>query len=87
MFVTLSKPVLDGLTYWADDIAQCLYGDTERASTSDKSGRSRGPSMIGSRFFARRTASAGSSESGKEVRSELVVKVSIGEGKHVSEFL
>jgi autophagy-related protein 2 len=79
--VTLSKPVVDGLTFWTDDIGQCLFGDLERTSASDTSGRSRDPSMIGSRFFAKRTASTGSSESGGEVRkSEIVVKVSIGEG-------
>lgn len=86
--VIFSKPVLDGLTFWADDFAQCLFGDSERASASDTSGRSRDPSIIGSRFFAKRTASTGSSESGRESRKgELVVKVSIGEGKPVPEAL
>ncbi|KAF8590435.1 hypothetical protein K439DRAFT_1657242 [Ramaria rubella] len=77
--LTLSKATLDGLTFWADDITQCLFCDVERTSTSG-TGRSRDPSMIGSRFFAKRTASSGSSENGLEARkSEFVAKVSIGE--------
>lgn len=86
VYVSLSKSLLDGLTFWADDIAQRLFGDFERASASDTSGRSRDPSLIGSRFFAKRTSSTGSSESGREAqKSELVVKVSIGEGKRIFE--
>jgi autophagy-related protein 2 len=82
VYVSLTKPLLDGLTFWADDFAQRLFGDLGRASVSDTSGKSRDPSMIGSRFFVKRTASTGSSESGREVRkSEVVVKVSIGEGR------
>lgn len=44
--------------------------------------------MIGSRFFAKRTASTESSESGNEAgKGELVVKVSIGEGNVFDSFI
>ncbi|KAF8516917.1 hypothetical protein BU17DRAFT_50360 [Hysterangium stoloniferum] len=79
LHLTLSKPTLDGLTYWVDDLTQCLE-DIERASTSGASERSRDPSMIGSRYFGNKAGSNVNSELGDEARkSELVVKVYIGE--------
>ena len=83
---TITKPTLDALTFWADDIAQCLFGDGEGTSASYASGRSRDPSLIGSRFFTKRTVSTESSESGAEGRrSEVVAKLSIAKGKQLYE--
>lgn len=83
----ISKPLLDGIQLWADDISQLVertFGtdtDTERAD-------SRNPSLIGSRFFSKskRYGSKSSEESNSlsgdyaQTRSETVIKVLVSEG-------
>lgn len=91
VFVQLSKPHLDDLQLWADDLTQLL----ERAldppippNETGSSNNSRDPSLIGSRFFAKLKRNKGSgTETGSTVsaptsgpRSETVVKVVISEG-------
>jgi len=83
--VNISKSVLDGLQYWADDAAQLVersFGtaigdsDTERADSRDTS-------LIGSRFFAKSRSGSGSglSASRGDAASETVIKVAISEGR------
>lgn len=88
----ISKPLLDGLQLWADDITQ-LVERTLNAPTGDtdtEKAESRNPSLIGSRFFAktRRYGSKSSEESSvggsvadrTEVGNEIVVKIGLSEG-------
>ncbi|KAI0336552.1 hypothetical protein GY45DRAFT_1291461 [Cubamyces sp. BRFM 1775] len=90
--VELTKPLLDGLQLWADDLTQCMDAafserppsdtDTERAGSADSS-------MIGSRYFARTSTMSSAPDSGvtslaatikaRETRSETAVKVTLTE--------
>ncbi|THH26562.1 hypothetical protein EUX98_g7623 [Antrodiella citrinella] len=87
VFLHLSKPQLDGLQLWADDLSQLverafspLYDDddaTERRSSKD-------PSLIGSRFFTKSqrsrigaVASSTVSTDPSGTTSETIVKVSV----------
>jgi autophagy-related protein 2 len=84
LHIILSKPLLDCLQYWADDVAQLLEGtlnrdsDTEQQETKDES-------LIGSRFFAKslRSKTSGSG-SGSIVKNNnegnCVVDANISEG-------
>ncbi|KDQ60992.1 hypothetical protein JAAARDRAFT_31991 [Jaapia argillacea MUCL 33604] len=92
VYVNLSKPVLDGMQLWADDISQffdrlsnCGETDTEKAGSRDAS-------LIGSRYFARQGSSGASSRTsagvlgGKAVQNperstggEVVVKLNLSE--------
>lgn len=83
VYVNLSKPQIDGLQLWADDVAQLL----ERAfSPPPIPEDSRNTSLIGSRFFAKRGrgsgAETGSTVSGERTdsRSQTVIKVTVTEG-------
>ncbi|TFK29985.1 hypothetical protein FA15DRAFT_663305 [Coprinopsis marcescibilis] len=60
VYVSLSRPQLEALHFWIDDLSQALERMTVSRTTNDGSGQnSKDPSMIGSRFFARsRTGSA-----------------------------
>jgi autophagy-related protein 2 len=91
VYADVSKPLLDGLQLWADDVSQLverIFGvagettDTERAE-------SRTPSLIGSRFFAKSRrygskssveSSAGLSGPPADMPSESVVKIAVSEG-------
>lgn len=76
VMASLSKQVLDSVTYWADDISKRLFM-TDR-STSE----SRIPSLIGSKYFTRGSAVTGSSEIAEEgTKSGYVVKISVGQSK------
>ncbi|TCD64536.1 autophagy- protein 2 [Steccherinum ochraceum] len=91
VFVHVSKPQLDGLQLWADDLTQALergfsdapvYDDGDDDATERRS--SKDPSLIGSRFFAKmqksRAGPDGSSTVSAEAAgetSETIVKVSI----------
>jgi len=82
--VDIGKPALDSLQLWADDITQRM----ERALSDDWIPTdSRGTSIIGSRYFERRTASVVESEvSGRtDQRSELAIKLVISEGANTSK--
>lgn len=86
LFGMLSKPSLDGMQLWADDIAQWsdrTFNERERRSGFD----SGDPSMIGSRYFTKRpksilSASTGSGGTTKNTAgvSELIISVSVLEG-------
>lgn len=85
--VDLSKPLLDGLQLWADDISQLVemkFGEST-SDTDTERADSKSPSLIGSRFFAKnkRQGSKSSVESstlGTKASSETIVKVVILEG-------
>ncbi|RDB21446.1 Autophagy-related protein 2 [Hypsizygus marmoreus] len=86
--VDISKPILDSLQFWADDVSQLIeaapyedpsgYGD----DTSTERADSRDASLIGSRFFAKSRSGSGSalSSSPGGTQSETVVKITIAEG-------
>lgn len=81
--INISKRVLDGLQYWADDAAQLA----ERAfnDTYTEKADSRSTSLLGSRYFAKsqdNSSRSGSGFSGRrqEPYNETVVKIGISEG-------
>ena len=87
--VKLSKPVLDGLQLWADDLSRLM----ERCSSGSPAvplggDNSRDPSLIGSRFFAKtRRSQDGGTESGSVVsaqrtdaNTETILKLFVSDG-------
>ncbi len=83
--LNISKPLFDGLQFWADDVSQLL----ERQTATDDAAQenmSRNPSLLGSRFFS--NSKHGSVEipvgetSSDNIKSstESIVKVTISEG-------
>lgn len=88
LHIDLSKPLLDGVQLWADDIQQLVERTVSKSADSETSSR-QGPSLIGSRFFvpAKHRASSSSLESngiglqGNEpLSNETIIKATISEG-------
>ncbi|KAI9064447.1 hypothetical protein FKP32DRAFT_1685733 [Trametes sanguinea] len=93
VYVGLTKPLLDGLQLWADDLTQCMEAAFAEATPSDsgtEKAESGASSLIGSRYFARTSSLGSAPDSGatslagtikprSESRSETVVKVGITE--------
>lgn len=90
LLAIMTKPLLDGLQFWADDATQLIErGSSITASSSSTSAKaSRDNSMIGSRFFAGSEASGSRSASGSEydtvhaqvsAPNETVIKTLISE--------
>ncbi|KAF5380922.1 hypothetical protein D9615_004012 [Tricholomella constricta] len=85
--VDISKPILDSLQYWADDVAQHLdrifNGEYEgnKDDTATEKADSRDTSLIGSRYFAKSRSGSGSalSTSPESSQSETVIKLTISE--------
>ncbi|KAJ7905574.1 hypothetical protein B0H14DRAFT_2660774 [Mycena olivaceomarginata] len=82
----VSKPLLDGLQYLADDVAQLLERVTGSQNGSDpEKADSLDSSLIGSRFFAKSRSGSTSSgltagrNTGNASKSESVIKVEITE--------
>ena len=80
IYVDISKPCMDGLQYFTDDVAQFL----ERMSGSIKDideveGRIQEAKLIGSRFFAK--SRGGSLSSSVADTAEMVVKMTLTEGE------
>jgi hypothetical protein len=77
LVASLSKPVLDNIVYWADDLSKRLlladqYLNFELENESN---------LIGSKYFVKGFPIADSNEIGEEhTKSELVVKIFIGRG-------
>lgn len=73
--ISLSKPALDGLQLWADDLSQwaARMGSSESPAPSES-----GTELIGSRFFARRAAKSLSSSTtaSSDTRSSALPKES-----------
>jgi autophagy-related protein 2 len=82
----ISKPLLDGLQYLADDISQLIERSFGSEDGSEK--ESRDSSLIGSRFFAKSRSGSGTisgiSTGRASAKSESVVKIEITEGKSVT---
>lgn len=92
--VELSKPLIDGLQLWADDLSQLMeaaFAPQAGSDTGTQRAGSGNSSMIGSRFFARTETSGSAPDSGvtslagtirarQEPRSETAVKVTVTEG-------
>ncbi|EIW60338.1 uncharacterized protein TRAVEDRAFT_63914 [Trametes versicolor FP-101664 SS1] len=91
--VELSKPLIDGLQLWADDLSQLMEAAFSPQAGSDTGTQRAGSgdsSMIGSRFFARTETSGSAPDSGvtslagtirarQEPRSETAVKITVTE--------
>ncbi|KAI0797999.1 hypothetical protein C8Q75DRAFT_709658 [Abortiporus biennis] len=85
VYVNLSKPVIDGLQLWADDLTQLL----ERAFSPVEVGdTSRDTSLIGSRYFVQSKQSRGSANSTdrgsiisgpSDAKTETIVKIIVSE--------
>ncbi|KAG6917968.1 hypothetical protein DXG01_017152 [Tephrocybe rancida] len=80
MIVDISKPVLDGLQYWADDVAQYIDRSFSEDHLTEKAD-SRDASLIGSRYFTKSRSGSGStwSTDADGPRSETVVKLNVSE--------
>ncbi|KAG6866970.1 hypothetical protein C0991_003886 [Blastosporella zonata] len=78
--VDISKPILDGLQYWADDVTQHMDQFPSEDQLTEKAD-SRDTSLIGSRYFAKSRSGSGSawSASSGGPRSEMVVKMNVSE--------
>ncbi|KAI0709250.1 hypothetical protein C8Q76DRAFT_654887 [Earliella scabrosa] len=91
--VELSKPLLDGLQLWADDLtqlAEAAFAEPAGSDTSTQRGGSGDSSLIGSRYFARTSTVGSGTDSGgtslantmrprQEQRSEIAVKIAVTE--------
>ncbi|KAF8077884.1 hypothetical protein FPV67DRAFT_1463315 [Lyophyllum atratum] len=85
--VDISKPMLDSLQFWADDVAQHLdktFNAEDRREDDDiltEKADSRDTSLIGSRFFAKSRSGSGSAVSANPgaSQSETVIKSNISE--------
>ncbi|KAI0636957.1 hypothetical protein C8Q77DRAFT_1095313 [Trametes polyzona] len=91
--IELSKPLLDGLQLWADDLTQLMeaaFAERSGSETDTQKAGSGESSLIGSRYFARTDTSGSAPDSGvtslantikvrQEPRSETAVKVMITE--------
>ncbi|RDX56759.1 hypothetical protein OH76DRAFT_1395891 [Lentinus brumalis] len=90
--VELSKPLLDGLQLWADDLTQLAESAFAEPAESDAGTQRAGSdsSLIGSRYFARASTVGSGTESGgpslantirgrQDARSETAVKVAVTE--------
>ncbi|KAI0721077.1 hypothetical protein C8T65DRAFT_601842 [Cerioporus squamosus] len=91
--VELSKPLLDGLQLWADDLTQLAefaFAEPAGSNAGTQRARSGDSSLIGSRYFARASTVGSGTESGgpslantirgrQETRSETAVKVAVTE--------
>ena len=95
IYVELSKPTLDGLQFWADDLTRLLdaaFGEPAPGNTDTERGDSRDSSLIGSRYFAKSRSASSQAESGSfasrqpEPSTETALKVTIGEGKKIVLF-
>ncbi|CDO68278.1 hypothetical protein BN946_scf184799.g5 [Trametes cinnabarina] len=93
VYVALSKPILDGLQLWADDLTQCMEAAFSEPALSDGGTEKAGSgasSLIGSRYFARTSSLGSATDSGAtslagtvkprpETRGETAVKISTTE--------
>ena len=85
--LNISKPLFDGLQFWADDVSQLLERTTATPNDAAQENVSRNPSLLGSRFFS--NSKQGSLEipvceipSGNiKSSTESIVKVTISEGE------
>ncbi|KAI0054145.1 hypothetical protein FA95DRAFT_1585813 [Auriscalpium vulgare] len=82
----LSKPVLDGLQLWADDVTQFFERLATASQDLGSDTDSRDPSLIGSRFFVKtkrgsQDAESGTSSSLREgpPKGEVIIKATISQ--------
>ncbi|TFY57663.1 hypothetical protein EVJ58_g6885 [Rhodofomes roseus] len=87
--IELSKPTLDGLQLWADDLTRLMeaaFGEPPVLDTGTERADSRDSSLIGSRFFAKSRSASSQAESGsfasrpQETANETAIKITLGEG-------
>ncbi|KAH9843042.1 uncharacterized protein C8Q71DRAFT_735660 [Rhodofomes roseus] len=87
--IELSKPTLDGLQLWADDLTRLMeaaFGEPPVLDTGTERADSRDSSLIGSRFFAKSRSVSSQAESGsfasrpQETANETAIKITLGEG-------
>ncbi|KAG6845341.1 hypothetical protein H0H87_010798 [Tephrocybe sp. NHM501043] len=75
----MSKTVLDGLQFWADDVAQYMDRSFAVDEELTEKADSRDASLIGSRYFAKSRSGSAWSTGSEGYRSEMVVKVNVSE--------
>ncbi|KZT70159.1 hypothetical protein DAEQUDRAFT_226544 [Daedalea quercina L-15889] len=87
--IELSKPILDGLQFWVDDLARLMdatFGGPVAPDTGTEPADSRDSSLIGSRYFAKSRSGSSQAESGSfasrppESSNETALKITVGEG-------
>jgi autophagy-related protein 2 len=79
----LGKSTLDGLQFWADDLARwaarALAGKNTSSESTNSQATTRAPSLlVGSRYFAGRTASSVGDD--ETTNSALEIKLNIDDG-------
>lgn len=79
--VDITKPILDSLQYWADDVAQ-LFDSLGDGKAAEKDA-SRDASLIGSRFFTKSRSGSRSalSANNDDMHYETVIKITVSEGE------
>jgi autophagy-related protein 2 len=86
--VDISKPTLDALQYWADDVTQFLEDMSSKTNDEmdTEAGDSRDTSLIGSRFFAKSRSGSGSalSASRNDASAETVLKLTVTESNFLA---
>lgn len=81
--IDISKPTLDSLQYWADDMAQRIeriFNQNGGHDVVEVDKIDNAMSLIGSRFFARSRTGSSLSSNPEPSRSEMVFKITISEG-------
>jgi autophagy-related protein 2 len=90
--LNISKPLFDGLQFWADDVSQLL----ERTIATDdvvQENMSRDPSLLGSRFFSNSKHNSVEIPLGEissdniKSSTESIVKVTISEGESLHKLI
>ena len=82
MYVDISKPCMDGLQYFTDDVAQFFERMLGSIKDIDEvEGRMQDTKLIGSRFFVK--SRGGSLSSSVADTAEMVVKMALTEGEYM----
>ena len=77
----ISKPELDSLQYWADDVSQFLERTFSSKEDPVSNPWSRDASLVGSHFFTKSRGGSGVlNESSAKSTSEAAIKLTISEG-------
>ncbi|CAL1704672.1 unnamed protein product [Somion occarium] len=86
MHIEASKPVIDGLQLWADDLSRLVEKAFNPANEAETQNDSRSTSIIGSRYFAKTRSRSSGLDTASTVShaqgtpsSETIVKVTVSE--------
>lgn len=84
VYVNISKPCLDGLQYFIDDVTQFLERMPRGIEIDELEGRIQATKLIGSWFFTK--SQGGSLSSSVTDTAETVVKLTLTEGEFIELF-